>query len=483
MAGEWTFFDFFAGAGGLGLAFRTAGSRCVGLLEPSSLWGTTARMNLAQGEEPDLVAIGRQATLKPAGILARLGGRRPDVLLAQPLWPAPVTQGGKPRKDLFLAPPNDWFGDPRNLGMGKVLAMVQELAPRVVLLPHIARVASRRDLGLLALHCTALHKLGYTVLPAQLNDAWYGAPVSCFRIVVLAVKNMRPADVALYWPPDRLFQADEPDPSWVHSTRKSVSLLDSWWPLAPPEREGLPPSPTLIESFEDLPPAAFPWPGGTAPLDQEIPYTRTPHGWYARLLRKWFRASRRLTMHVCIPDAWRGPHKNPNLHVGWLSDVLWRKECIEARHRGRTPPDRGLSIPLPEVSPEARGREKGEWVQMPPPPVPGTPPLLWQDRFLRLFTGGSPERTFSLREEARLRSFPDSWRFAGSFLERLGQILQAYPPLAGLVAARAVLALLERRTLRESLLPECPLAPPPRSPEERRRVEGMRGHTGELPFA
>jgi DNA (cytosine-5)-methyltransferase 1 len=47
-------------------------------------------------------------------------------------------------------------------------------------------------------------------------------------------------------------------------------------------------------------------------------------------------------------------------------------------------------------------------------------------------------RTLSVREAARLQTFPDGWRFAGSPSHRYAQIGNAVPPMAGEAIARAV---------------------------------------------
>jgi len=51
-------------------------------------------------------------------------------------------------------------------------------------------------------------------------------------------------------------------------------------------------------------------------------------------------------------------------------------------------------------------------------------------------------RTLSIREAARLQTFPDSWRFAGSPSHRYAQIGNAVPPMAGEAIARAIRAAL-----------------------------------------
>jgi DNA (cytosine-5)-methyltransferase 1 len=52
-------------------------------------------------------------------------------------------------------------------------------------------------------------------------------------------------------------------------------------------------------------------------------------------------------------------------------------------------------------------------------------------------------RTLSIREAARLQTFPDGWRFAGSPSHRYAQIGNAVPPMAGEAIARALRTALE----------------------------------------
>jgi DNA (cytosine-5)-methyltransferase 1 len=59
-------------------------------------------------------------------------------------------------------------------------------------------------------------------------------------------------------------------------------------------------------------------------------------------------------------------------------------------------------------------------------------------------------RTLSVREAARLQSFPDGFRFAGAMNAAFRQIGNAVPPLLGLAVAKTIKAQLGRLSVRKT---------------------------------
>jgi DNA (cytosine-5)-methyltransferase 1 len=68
---------------------------------------------------------------------------------------------------------------------------------------------------------------------------------------------------------------------------------------------------------------------------------------------------------------------------------------------------------------------------------------LAKDTYSHIHYDSSQARMITVREAARLQSFPDGWRFAGNIGDRFRQIGNAVPPLLGLALGRHVLRLMK----------------------------------------
>jgi DNA (cytosine-5)-methyltransferase 1 len=69
-----------------------------------------------------------------------------------------------------------------------------------------------------------------------------------------------------------------------------------------------------------------------------------------------------------------------------------------------------------------------------------------KDTYSHIHYDGRQKRTISVREAARLQSFPDGFRFAGAMNAAFRQIGNAVPPLLALAVARELKTLLDAAT-------------------------------------
>src|SRR5690606_13205244 len=71
-------------------------------------------------------------------------------------------------------------------------------------------------------------------------------------------------------------------------------------------------------------------------------------------------------------------------------------------------------------------------------PARTVPAHIGKDSYSHIHFDSDQARTISLREAARLQSFPDAFRFAGSMNSQLTQIGNAVPPLLAFAVAQTL---------------------------------------------
>ena len=71
---------------------------------------------------------------------------------------------------------------------------------------------------------------------------------------------------------------------------------------------------------------------------------------------------------------------------------------------------------------------------------------LGKDTYSHIHFDGRQKRMISVREAARLQSFPDGFEFAGAMSASFRQIGNAVPPLLGLAVGNALMKTLEQAT-------------------------------------
>jgi DNA (cytosine-5)-methyltransferase 1 len=177
-------------------------------------------------------------------------------------------------------------------------------------------------------------------------------------------------------------------------------------------------APTLRDAIWDLPPAP------PAQRDEELPYYTTPHSEFARQMR-------------------RGMN---NGHSGVVWDHITRDVRPDDLEAFNLMPEGGTYADLPERLQRYRSD-------------------IFTDKYKRLTWDGvsrsitahiakdgywyiHPEqpRTLSVREAARVQTFPDDFRFAGEPTHRYRQIGNAVPPFLGEALGHTVRAVLKSRS-------------------------------------
>lgn len=192
--------ELFAGAGGMGLGFLSArgsngrGYRIVGSAEIHPIYTQTLRQNHAYMEKSGLTPSGTTpAEYAPMDLCsnevrARLGA------MAQEHGDVDVLIGGPPCQGFSNANRNSWSSsNPNNRLVDAFLDCVSHMAPKVLLMENVQgilwtpREESDSDLSVAAHVLERLANMGYLVFPKLLDAVWYGAPQNRNRFFLLGI--------------------------------------------------------------------------------------------------------------------------------------------------------------------------------------------------------------------------------------------------------------------------------------------------------
>lgn len=390
---------------------------------------------------------------EPAQVLQEL---QPDV---PAIWGVDIIAGGPPcqafarvgRAKLreVAEHPEAFRQDPRGNLYLRYVTYVRELKPLALLMENVPDVINYGGHNIPQEVCELLDTLGYVARYTLLNSAFYGVPQMRERMFLLAYAKEVTTQVRF------------PDAShWIqlprgYASSRNVALRhlepdffshDSFYVPPPSVSEDLPAAITAREALADLPTITNHLEGklrrGARRFDTPIPCPapkkQTP---YVLLMRSWpgFESPGTVSDHVIryLPRDYpifrrmNAGDEYPAAHHHAVS--LFNEEVSRRRRQG-------------EELGEGKPAYKTLFKAMVPPYDPGKFPNKWRkmesdqpartlmahlgkDGYSHIHYDSDQARTISVREAARLQSFPDGFRFSGAMNDAFRQIGNAVPPL------------------------------------------------------
>jgi DNA (cytosine-5)-methyltransferase 1 len=309
--------------------------------------------------------------------------------------------------------------------------------------------------------CDAVADAGYEVRCTLLNAAWYGVPQTRERVILIAVR--KDLGFGPVFPPRRL-QAElsrghlsgaELDrrnwrrPEYFQDPR----CIAAEFPMGPAVR--------VSEAFDDLPPFIDHLDARTSgnryrPLRSEfapVPYAHAARNWFCRKMRAWNEElkSEAVVDHFCrwTPrDFMTFSRMKPGdryPEAVEIAEIIYR-EAMERwrRNGGRRPRLKEFIPPYPVNS------FPDKWHKlMADAPSWTITAHLGKDTYSHIHFDSAQARSITIREAARLQSFPDAFAFAGNMGDAFRQIGNAVPPLLAReigTVLRSLLAQVDGRT-------------------------------------
>jgi DNA (cytosine-5)-methyltransferase 1 len=447
--------DVFGGCGGLSLGFDAAGFKISASVEIDPDAAASHGRNFHFGDEKHSKA--RDITkLTPEALAEELDlgpvGSAIDVLVGGPPCQAFARVGRSKLREIDEHP-QAFKHDPRARLYLEYLRYVEAFQPLAILMENVPDVLNHGGQNIAEETCEVLKEKGYVTRYTLLNAAFYGVPQMRERMFLIGYRRELECEVTF---PNPTHWVNLP-PGYGGSRSVALKLMNGEGIfaktcdyVAPPEASpDLPPAVTAEQSIGDLPPIdarALLKSGelrrGARRFDQPIPYDRHHRvSEYAKLMRTWprFEARETLTDHVIrylprdyelfarlnpgdqYPEAWQ--HAN-NMLVERIAELHQKGIVIS---EGSTDYKRLRDSIVP---PYDASKFPNKWRKMwRDQPARTLMAHLGKDSYSHIHYDSNQARTISVREAARLQSFPDGFMFCGTMNPAFRQIGNSVPPL------------------------------------------------------
>jgi DNA (cytosine-5)-methyltransferase 1 len=466
--------DLFAGCGGLSLGFQAAGFEIVGAVEFDPIAAKSHALNFYKHPDSlqEIHAQARDITkVEPEQLVTELGigsdvATSIDVIIGGPPCQA-FARVGRAKLREVAAHPEAFRQDTRGNLYLRYLAYVRKFQPLALLMENVPDVLNYGGHNIPHEMCEVLAEMGYICRYTLLNAAYYGVPQMRERMFLIAYARELKAEVEFPWPTH-----------WVELPRgyegsrqvalKSLGgglfdgdLFTIWFYTAPPEASPeLPNAVTAQEALGDLPRITQHLEGnmkrGTRRFNQRLAY---PEGVtissFAKLMREWpgFENHEGVSDHVIrsLPrdyDIFRRMNPGDQYPEAYQHALnLFQEKLEQFAQEGNV-----IQLGTPEyeklkkmmVPPYDAGKFPNKWRKMEPNrPARTLMAHLGKDGYSHIHYDSAQARTISVREAARLQSFPDGFEFYGTMNPAFRQIGNAVPPLLARAIARKMMSCIQ----------------------------------------
>ncbi|PZV17600.1 MAG: DNA (cytosine-5-)-methyltransferase [Leptolyngbya sp.] len=370
--------DLFAGAGGLTTGFHLAGfdSLCAVELNPKALASYRHNYPKTKVVNQDICKV------NPLELRESLGLRQEELT---------ALIGGPPCQGFSRNIPANYryLDDSRNQLYQTFLEFVQEFKPLYVVMENVPEILKAYD-GFVKNEITEqLERQGYKVISGSLNSANYGVPQTRSRAFFLASLDKTPQlPEVTHFGDTRGDYRNAKSCSQLNLLKSDMSLIV-----------------TVKDAIGDLPPldAGQEYDAGVYPC--------SPHTAYQAMLRS---GSTKIVNHVARA-----------LSPVQMARVIVLEEGQDARDLPpELAPKKHYSGAYGRLYWDKPARTITRWVFHP-----------GSGRFFH----PTQNRTITIREAARLHSYPDTFHFLGTYTDMASQIGESVPPLLGKAIATTIL--------------------------------------------
>ena len=450
--------DLFAGCGGFSLGFQTAGFKLIGAVECDPAAARTHTRNLLPEHTPQSLDI-KDADPDTLGSAYWPGDPQEsvDVIVGGPPCQT-FARIGRAKLRSQSHREADWL-DRASL-YSQYLRFVERLRPLVIVFENVPDILNYGGGNIAALICEELEKLDYVASCTLLNSVFFGVPQLRERLYLIAYHRSLACRVS--WPE---YTHDFNLPNGYEDIRAYARRQERGRPSdndplnATPLFDGLsdrPPAISARAALEDLPRLDAVqmleqprWDQRTT-LEHPYPQPRAKARSYGELMRTWpgFEAEEHVTGHITrrLPRDFRifaqmAPgDQYPRAHA--IAERLFAEE-LNRRASSEIPVGEGsaewAALHKAYVPPYSPKKFPNKWRKIDAAgPSRTLMAHLSHDSYSHIHYDNSQARTITVREAARLQSFPDGFRFNCSMNDAFKQVGNAVPPLVSYALARSI---------------------------------------------
>lgn len=453
--------DLFAGCGGLSLGFQAAGFDVVAAVESDPDAARSHGLNFHYGAEEHSRA--RDICSSPEELTAELHlgtiTTAVDVIVGGPPCQA-FARVGRPKLREIEDHPKAFIRDPRARLYLEWLNYVDAFKPLAVLMENVPDIVNHGGQNVAQEICGTLERKGYICGYTLLNAAYYGVPQMRERMFLVGYRREIASSMTF------------PEPShWIDLPRgyegsravalkllrdpRAIRNVSDYIPPVVPGKHR-PPAITVREAIGDLPSINARDLLAKGKLKRGPRHFDTPMTWdqgtdvspYAQHMRNWsgFKSKNGLLDHVIryLPRDYRifermsegEQYPEAHQHARELLEEHITELANKGHHviKGSDEYDELFREYVPPYDPS---KFPNKWRKMwQDAPARTLMAHLGKDSYSHIHFDSAQARPISVREAARLQSFPDGFVFSGAMNSAFRQIGNAVPPLLAKALAK-----------------------------------------------
>lgn len=453
--------ELCSGSGGLSLGLKTGGFELTAHVEVDAEAAATYAKNFAPPFEDrrqqwsaarDMTKCGVETLCTELGLSDRV--EEAFDVIAAGLPCQAFARIGRSKLRSIAGDESAYRNDPRATLYQTFLDYVGVTRPLAVVIENVPDILNFGGHNVPEEICTTLDKLGYRTAYTLLNAAFYGVPQLRERLILIGIDASLATQPAFPIPSHRIKL-----PSGYEGSRtvalKHVPKGGHFFDIPAPNRD-LPRAVTVRQALADLPFISehFRDPGivRRRKVTDSLEYrTVSRLSAYAGRMRNWpgFETGRTVDGHVVrlTPRDFaifaQMPHGADYPTAVSVARALFDDKLSRtADYLGRAPGPRSAlykQLWRETVPPYDAGKFPNKWWKLiPTAPSRTLTAHIGKDTYSHIHHDSRQKRTISVREAARLQSFPDGFQFAGEMNAAFRQIGNAVPPLLALAVARVL---------------------------------------------